>query len=91
MKSLGDEWRREYPNLETVVKFFEHRETQFRIEEITPDEAKAFAVTILERPTQLRDPIFAACEKILFGRQTFNIGFHARDRCHFLPRRPLRC
>ncbi|MFK4581070.1 P-loop ATPase, Sll1717 family [Bradyrhizobium ottawaense] len=63
MKSLGDEWKREYPNLEAAARFFSHRKTQFRIEEITTDEAKAFALSILELPTQAKDPIYLACER----------------------------
>jgi hypothetical protein len=63
MKSLADEWRREYPNLEAAAKFFKHRKTQFRIDEITLDEATDFAVSILELPTQFNDPIHNACEK----------------------------
>ena len=63
LKSLGVEWKREYPNLEIATKFFEHRKTQFRIDEITSEEAKAFAVSVLEAPTQLKDPIYDACEK----------------------------
>jgi hypothetical protein len=75
MKSLGDEWKREYPNLEVAAKFFEHRETQFRIEEIALHEAKSFALSILESPTQFKDPIYSACERYYLEDKLSTLDF----------------
>lgn len=63
LASLGIEWKREYPNLTDAARFFEHRKTQFRIDEVTEDEANTLALRILELPNAPRDQIYELSER----------------------------
>jgi hypothetical protein len=71
MVSLGNEWKREYPNLERCAKILDHRKTPFKIDDMSDDETKALALRILEHPSQAIDPIFVWCQEFyLSGKVT---------------------
>jgi hypothetical protein len=63
MVSLGNEWKREYPNLERCAKILDHRKTPFKIDDLSDDEAKNLAFKILEHPAQAIDPIYIWCQE----------------------------
>ncbi len=75
MISLGNEWKREYPNLERSSKLLDHRKTPFKIDDISEEEAKNLALRILEHPAQAIDPIYIWCQEFFLAGKVTKIEF----------------
>ncbi|MCK3776481.1 hypothetical protein MZK49_07030 [Ensifer sesbaniae] len=69
LQSLGDEWRRDYPNLSRATSLLSRVENPFSIESLGKERAEKAAITILEANGP-QDEIFVAAQSYYLEERT---------------------
>jgi hypothetical protein len=72
IKSLGDEWYSDYPNLLLFARLLRGRKHTFRVDNITREECEKFCLDAVISGFQLDDPLSTAAKELADCRLSFD-------------------
>lgn len=65
LRSIGDEWYADYPNLFVFIDLLKNRSPQFSLDEVTFDQCADFCLNLLIGGTAKRDPLLDIAEQFV--------------------------